>query len=72
MRRLLTSIGALLSPVAASAHPDHTDGASYGLAHYVSDPFHVATGLLTIGAVLLVVWAWRVRQRRAVVSSRPR
>ena len=72
MQRLAISIGAVLAPITASAHPDHSAGGAVGLAHYVTDPFHIATGVLTIAAVVLVLAVSRARRRRLLVAHRLR
>ena len=65
MTRITTTIGAVLVPGLAAAHPDHTTGGDFGLAHFLTDPFHVA---LTCGTILLLaaVWRWARRSRAAV------
>ncbi len=50
MSKLAITIWALLIPGAAAAHPEHASGGGFGLAHFMTDPFHVA---LTAAAVLL-------------------
>ena len=50
MSKLAITIGSVLIPGAASAHPGHASGGDFGLAHFVTDPFHVAS---TAAAVLL-------------------
>jgi hypothetical protein len=67
MRRFAISIVAALAPIPASAHPDHSAGGAVGLVHYLTDPFHVAASLVTIGAVVLVLGTWRARRRRSIV-----
>ncbi len=63
MSRLVVTIGAVLIPSAAAAHPEHLSGGDFGLAHFVADPFHVA---LTVAAVLLFL-----ALRRSLLRSRP-
>ena len=72
MRNLVSFTGGILTASAVRAHPDHAGSDSVGLLHYVTDPFHIATGLLTIGVALLIVGAWRVHRRRAAFTHRPR
>ncbi len=66
MRRSAISIVAALATTPASAHPDHSAGGTAGLVHYVTDPFHIATALLTIAAGVLVLAVWRARRMRSV------
>ena len=54
MSKLATTIGAVLVPGAAAAHPDHVSGGGLGLVHLVTDPFHL---VLTAAAVLLFLAA---------------
>jgi len=61
MSKLAVTIGAVLIPGAASAHPEHASSGSFGLVHLVTDPFHVA---LTTAAVLLFLLV-----RRSLVRS---
>ena len=72
MRNLVSFIGWILTASAVSAHPEHAGSDGVGLLHYVTDPFHIATGVLTIGVALLIIGAWRVHRRRAAFSHRPR
>jgi hypothetical protein len=72
MRNLVASIGSILTPIAASAHPGHAGSTGVGLVHYVSDPLHIATGVLGIGAVLLIAVVWRVQRRHAGLAHLPR
>lgn len=69
MSKLAIAIGAILFPSVAAAHPEHAAGGSFGLVHYLSDPFHVA---LTGAAILLMVgvWQWRFRRQPARVELR--
>ena len=62
MSKLVITIGAVLIPGAAAAHPEHSSGGGFGLVHFVTDPFHLA---LTATAVLLFLVA-----RRSLVRSR--
>ena len=62
MRKLAITIGAVLIPGAAAAHPEHASGGDFGLVHFVTDPFHVA---LTAAAILLFLAV-----RRSFVQSR--
>jgi hypothetical protein len=61
MTRIAIVIGTILLPGVAAAHPDHSSG-EFGLAHYLTDPFHVG---LTLAGVLLFV-----ALRRALLRSR--
>lgn len=72
MRRLATLAGVVLTATAAGAHPDHVGGSGVGLAHYVSDPFHLATGILAAGALLSLVAAWWAYQQRLGRAHRRR
>ena len=62
MSKLVITIGAVLIPGAAAAHPEHASGGSFGLVHFMTDPFHLA---LTAAAVLLFLAV-----RRSVLRSR--
>ena len=68
MRRLVLPIGSLLFAVPASAHPDHVAGGAVELLHYVTDPFHLATGVLAMGAGALLLAVWRARRGRSVAA----
>jgi len=50
MSKLVITIGAVLIPGAAAAHPEHATSGDFGLVHFVTDPFHLA---LTGAAILL-------------------
>lgn len=67
MARIATAltilIGVALAPGLAAAHPDHSSG-DFGLAHYLTDPFHV--GLTVAGVVLFLAVRRLVVRRRAV------
>ena len=69
MSKLAITIGAILIPGAAAAHPEHGSGGDFGLVHLVTDPFHVA---LTAAAVLLFLALRRlfVRSRSMSRSAR--
>ncbi len=62
MSKLVITIGAVLIPGAAAAHPEHASGGDFGLVHFVADPFHLA---LTAAAVLLFLAV-----RRSLLRSR--
>jgi len=62
MSKLVITIGAVLIPGAAAAHPEHASGGDFGLVHFVTNPYHVA---LTAAAVLLFLAA-----RRSLLRSR--
>lgn len=70
MRTLIVSNIAILSATAASAHPDHTGAPAVGIAHYVTDPFHVALLLLGFVAAASLLSVLRARSRRSAVSQR--
>ena len=59
MARLATTIGMVLLPGIANAHPDHLTGV-YDVAHYFTEPFHV--GLISVGVVLAIATARYVRR----------
>jgi hypothetical protein len=63
-------LGAGGVPGAAAAHPIHPSGQSFGLEHYLLDPFHVA---MMGGFVVLVLALLRsVRRRRFAKHRNPR
>lgn len=64
MTRIAAILGASLLPAVAAAHPDHLSegaGRAFGLAHLLTDPFHVG---LAVGAVALAL-GLRTGLRRA-------
>jgi hypothetical protein len=65
MRYLTALIGGVLIPVAAHAHP--AEG-GVGLIHYITDPSHIAPGVLTAGALILAIAVWRAARRRTAVA----
>ncbi len=65
MIRLAIAPWVVLVPTVALAHPDHVSGGSFGLAHYLTEPFHVG---LTGAAVLFLLWAARLFLRKFSVS----
>ena len=65
MSKLVITIGAVLIPGAAAAHPEHASGGDFGLVHFVTDPFHVA---LTAAAVLLFLALRRLFVRSRLMS----
>ncbi len=69
MSKLVITIGAVLIPGAAAAHPEHGSGGDFGLVHFVTDPFHVA---LTAAAVLLSLAVRRSLLRSRSIASRTR
>ncbi len=69
MSKLAIAIGAVLIPAAAAAHPGHASGGDFGLAHFVTDPFHVA---LTAAAVLLFLAVRRSLLRHRSMSRTAR
>lgn len=69
MSKLTTTIGAVLIPGAAAAHPWHASGGDFGLVHFVTDPFHV---VLTAGAVLFFLLVRRSLLRSRSMSRRAR
>ncbi len=62
MSKLVITIGSVLVPGAAGAHPEHASSGDFGLVHFLTDPFHVA---LTAGAILLLLTV-----RRSLLRSR--
>ncbi len=73
MRAFIAAVATALAASPASAHPDHRAGEAVGLLHYLADPFHVATGLVAVGAVILGLAVWRSRRsvaRRSVTVER--
>ncbi len=62
MSKLVITIGAVLIPGAASAHPEHASGGDFGVSHFLTDPFHV--GLTAAAALLFLV------VRRSLLRSR--
>jgi hydrogenase/urease accessory protein HupE len=70
MTRFAAILGASLLPAVASAHPDHVSesaGHTYGLAHLLTDPFHVG---LAVVAVALAFGLRRALARRAWSAGR--
>ena len=69
MSKLAITLGAVLIPRAAVAHPNHVSGGDLGLVHFVTDPFHVA---LTAAAALLflALRRWLVRSPAMSRSAR--
>ena len=67
MIRLAIAIGVILIPGTVGAHPDHVSGAEFGLAHYLTDPFHF---LLPFAALVLFLAAWRRLRWPLVVRER--
>jgi hypothetical protein len=70
MRSLAISIISILTTAAASAHPDHVGDPTVGIAHYVTDPFHITLGILTFAAAVLLMSVLRARHRRSVILRR--
>ena len=68
MTKIALATPVLLIPSVAAAHPEHFSGGSYGLAHFLSDPFHLA---FLLAGTLVGLATWRVLRRRmqAVRSS---
>ena len=69
MSKIAITVGALLLPGIAAAHPEHASGGDFGLLHYLTDPFHVAW---TGAAVLLFLAARRSVLRLRSVDRRRR
>lgn len=71
MRRFAIPAAALFVTTAANAHPDHVGLPAVGLAHYLTDPFHVATAVLGIATALsIAAVAWRARPRTPAPAHR--
>ena len=58
MSKLAITIGAVLIPGAAAAHPEHASGADFGLLHFLTDPFHVALTAAAVLVLLAVRWSF--------------
>ncbi len=56
MNKLVITIGAVLIPGGAAAHPQHATGGDFGLVHFVTDPFHVALSGAAVLLFLAVRW----------------
>ncbi len=67
MTRPMILIAAVFGPGVAAAHADHLSGGTHGLAHYFTDPFHVA---ISATAVVVFLAARRFFFRRQSVSRR--
>ena len=65
MSKFAITIGALLIPGTAAAHPEHASGGDFGLVHFMTDPFHVA---LTAAGVLLFLAVRRLFLRYRSMS----
>ena len=63
MTRIAITIGAILLPGVASAHPDHASGGDFGLVHYLTSPFHM--GLTAIAVVLAFALGRMLFHRRS-------
>ncbi len=61
MTKIATTLGAVLVPGIAAAHPEHFSGGAFSIVHYLTDPFHVGP---TCAAILLFVAASRSVRRR--------
>ncbi len=72
MTRAAITIGTILIPTAAGAHPGHSSGGTYSLIHYLSDPFHLWSGLIAVGVPLLMVAAWWAGPRLSVLVRQRR
>ncbi len=62
MTRITATIGAVLVPTVAAAHPNHFAGAETTVAHYLTDPFHVA--LVCVAGLLAAAAARSLLRRR--------
>jgi hypothetical protein len=70
MRSLVISGLAVLTATAASAHPDHVGGPALDAVHYITDPFHITIGILSVAAVLSLVAVFRGQLKRSAISQR--
>ena len=68
MAKLTTTIGMVLIPGIANAHPDHLT-CVYNVAHYFTEPFHV--GLISVGVVLAIATVRYVRQGSSRMERKP-
>ena len=66
MTRSMILMAVVFGSSIAAAHPDHASGGSHGVAHYLSDPFHIA---ISATAVLFFFAARRYFTRRRPVRS---
>lgn len=58
------TLGTLGLPGTAAAHPDHFSGGSFGIAHYLTDPFHL-TVTLAAASLYFALRRLVVRRRAA-------
>lgn len=69
MRRIaeyMFGAGLVLGPTAARAHPDHLAGATSGLVHLFSDPYHLLLiGVAIASATLAVRLLWQPKGARS-------
>ena len=65
MTKIATTLGAVLVPGIAAAHPDHFSGGAFGIVHFLTDPLHVG---LICAAILIVVAGSRSVRRRHVLN----
>ena len=63
MTKIATTLGAVLVPGIAAAHPEHFSGGAFGIVHYLTDPFHV--GLVCVASFLVISAARSLRRHRA-------
>ena len=66
MTRSMILMAVVFGAGVAAAHPDHASGGTHGVAHYLTDPFHIA---ISAAAVLLFFAARRYFTRRRPVRS---
>lgn len=69
MTRISITLAAILAPGVAAAHPDHFSGGHFGLAHFLTDPFHV--GLAVAAVVLAVALRRSLRPRPSPTRPSP-
>lgn len=69
--RIGSAAGVLTAPAVALAHPDHSGPGSYGLAHFLGDPFHLLLLVLPLVAAALLL-AFGRRSRRLLAPRRRR
>lgn len=64
MKKTVITVGAMLMPGIAAAHPEHFSGGDFGIVHYLTDPFHV--GLTCVGVLFFIAASRLVRRRHSL------
>jgi hypothetical protein len=72
MSKIAITIGTVLLPGIAAAHPEHGPGTAAGAVHYLTDPFHVGLTMAGILAALTVGRSMLGRRARATAGRRLR